>query len=98
MAYVGQTNDLPGRLATHQRTPPRHMKSAVQQYTPWDTHFKVETLMVRRAGSLADRAETQLIKLHNTLHPAGYNTLSGPPRTDARYHAMAQQRKRKQHG
>ena len=88
MAYIGQTSNLKKRIRTHQRKPPRRMRHDVARFTPWRRYFRVHVLKMRQAGALADREEARLIKLHNTLWPAGYNTLQGAPGRDPRLYAM----------
>src|SRR3972149_5087524 len=75
-AYIGQTNNLSMRNSNHRKKGGcRAFFSAINKYG-WD-NFKHEVLMENLTIDDANKYEIELIARNNTLHPNGYNLVTG---------------------
>jgi hypothetical protein len=85
MSYIGYTSIARRhkRYIEERDKPPPKMAGDVLKYKPYETHFIQEIIAICVTKVLAIFKEAEMIELHNTLWPKGYNTLAAhAPYTD----------------
>jgi hypothetical protein len=96
--YFGITSDATTRLASHRRSPPRHLRNALlagappgTKYTPdlFDANVTFFVLSSDNTERVAKRKEREYIRTWKTTKRAhGYNILQGTPGSDRRFRYM----------
>jgi hypothetical protein len=69
------------------------MRADAARFIPFMENFQFAVHMCLPIGRSANWAEIRMIARMQASGPRGYNTLKGPPPTDARYHAMQHTRR-----
>ena len=91
-SYVGMTSGtIEARLDQHMKNPSNSkLKADIARLTengsiPYKSHFTVVALHLTEKYKEAIALEFNMIKVHGTQHPHGYNVLSGSPGLDRRW-------------
>lgn len=89
-SYVGQckVDRFEVRFWQHSTEPEFHLRADVAYYQPFDSFFSMSVLYRVSDAKVADRMERAGIEQYNTLHPFGYNFLSGAPKRSKQWYAI----------